>query len=85
MTAAKKAEGGVRTVTSTPRKKRAPELARCRQLAERADFDLRLAHDVAVAFGLPFVSLSKLKRARREMSDLLRELETADGSDNADR
>jgi len=70
-------------VTSTPRKKRSPELVRCRQLAERTVFDLKLAHDAAVAFGLPFVSLSKLKRARREMSDLLRELEAANWSDNA--
>ncbi len=48
-------------------------LSRCHQLAERTVFDLKLAHDAAVACGLPFVSLSKLKRARREMSDLLRE------------
>ncbi len=49
-------------------------LIRCKQLAKRSAFDLNLAHDAGVSAQLPFVHLAKIKRARREMIDLLREL-----------
>lgn len=49
-------------------------LARCKELAKRSAFDLSLAHDAAMSAGVPFTSLAKIKRARREVSDLLREL-----------
>ncbi len=53
-------------------------LARCKHLAKRSAFDLNLAHDAGVSAQLPFVSLSRIKRARREMNDLLRELSGKD-------
>jgi len=49
-------------------------LARARHLAERSATDLKLAHDAALACGLPFASLSKIKRAQREMRALLSDL-----------
>ncbi len=49
--------------------------ARLRKLVERSAFDLRFAHEAALAVGVPFAQLAKIKRARREMSDLARELE----------
>jgi homoserine dehydrogenase len=48
-------------------------LARYEQLIRRAAFDLKLAHDAAVAAGTPFARLAKIKRARSEMRDLMRE------------
>jgi hypothetical protein len=56
-------------------KQESSALTRTKQLAKRSAFDLNLAHDAAVSAQLPFVSLSRIKRARREMNDLLRELE----------
>jgi hypothetical protein len=53
-----------------------PALARALTLARRADFDLSLLHDSALAVGLPFSQLSKVKRAQREMKDLLHSLST---------
>jgi hypothetical protein len=52
-----------------------PALARARHLAERSATDLKLTADAARAAGLPFKSLSKIQRARREMRDLLSEIE----------
>jgi hypothetical protein len=52
-----------------------PELARARTLAERVSVDLRLTHDAVRAAGLPYKSLSKIQRARRELRDLLGEIE----------
>jgi len=52
-----------------------PALARTRTLAERSATDLKLAHDAALAAGMPFVDLSKLMRARREVKDLLKRIE----------
>jgi hypothetical protein len=49
-------------------------LVRCKELAKRSAFDLSLAHDAAIASNIPFVHLAKIKRARREMNDLLRDL-----------
>ncbi len=56
------------------RKQEASALVRCKQLAKRSAFDLNLAHDSAVSANIPFVHLAKIKRARREMDDLVREL-----------
>ncbi len=56
------------------RQQESSALARCQQLAKRSAFDLNLAHDAGVSAQLPFVHLSRIKRARREMNDLLREL-----------
>ncbi len=50
-------------------------LARTRHLAERSATDLKLAHDAALAAGLPYKSLLKIQRARRELRDLLSEIE----------
>jgi hypothetical protein len=47
---------------------------RCKELAKRSAFDLNLAHDSAVSANIPFVHLAKIKRARREIADLLRSL-----------
>ncbi len=55
-------------------KQESSALARCQQLAKRSAFDLSLAHDAGVSAQLPFVHLARIKRARREMDDLLREL-----------
>jgi hypothetical protein len=52
-----------------------PALTRCRQLAARSETDLKLTADAARAAGLPFKSLSKIQRARREVRDLLGEIE----------
>jgi hypothetical protein len=54
-------------------------LVRCQQLAKRSAFDLSLAHDAGISAQLPFVHLARIKRARREMNDLIREL-TADAA-----
>ncbi len=56
------------------RQQESSALARCKHLAKRSAFDLNLAHDAGVSAQLPFVHLSRIKRARREMHDLLREL-----------
>lgn len=53
---------------------KSPALARCKELAKRSAFDLNLAHDAAIGANIPFVHLAKIKRARQEMNDLLREL-----------
>jgi hypothetical protein len=53
-----------------------PTEARLRKLVERSSFDLRFAHEAALQVGVPFAQLAKIKRARREMSDLARELES---------
>jgi hypothetical protein len=55
-------------------KQQSSALARCKQLVERARFDLQLAMDAARSADVPFSRLVRLKRARREMDDLLREL-----------
>ncbi len=55
-------------------KQEASALVRCKQLAERSAFDLNLAHDAAMSAKVPFASLARIKRARREMNDLVREL-----------
>jgi hypothetical protein len=47
---------------------------RFKQLVERARFDLQLAMDAARSADVPFSRLVRLKRARREMNDLLCEL-----------
>jgi endonuclease/exonuclease/phosphatase family metal-dependent hydrolase len=59
-------------------KQESSALARCQQLAKRSAFDLNLAHDAAVSAQLTFVHLARIKRARREMIDLLRELSGKD-------
>ena len=46
------------------------------QLAARVETDLRLLHDAAVAIRLPFNRLARVKRARREVADELREIES---------
>ena len=50
-------------------------VARYAQLAQRVEVDLRLLHDAAVAIALPFNRLARVKRARREVADELREIE----------
>ena len=52
-----------------------PALARTRQLVERSDCDLKLAMDAALAAGIYYARRSKIIRARRELKDLLREIE----------
>ena len=42
---------------------------RYRQLLERADFDLKLARDVALSLALPSRRIARLNRARRELRD----------------
>jgi hypothetical protein len=59
---------------SVVRKQESSALVRCKELAKRSAFDLNLAHDAAMSANVPFASLARIKRARREMSDLLREL-----------
>jgi hypothetical protein len=61
-------------------KQESSALVRCKQLVERARFDLQLAMDAARSADVPFSRLVRLKRARREVNDLLRELTV-----NADR
>ncbi len=56
------------------RKQESSALVRCKELAKRSAFDLNLAHDAAMSAKVPFASLARIKRARREMNDLLREL-----------
>jgi hypothetical protein len=56
------------------RKQESSALVRCKELAKRSAFDLNLAHDAAMSAHVPFASLARIKRARREMDDLLREL-----------
>jgi hypothetical protein len=56
------------------RQKNPPALARSLTLARRAEFDLGLLHDAALAAAVPFASLAKIKRARGEVKNLLREL-----------
>ncbi len=63
---------------SVAHKQESSALIRCQQLAKRSAFDLNLAHDAAVSAQLPFVHLARIKRARREMDDLLRELSGKD-------
>ncbi len=46
-----------------------PAIARYRQLLERADFDLKLARDVALSLALPSRRIARLNRARRELGD----------------
>jgi hypothetical protein len=65
------------------RQQESSALARCRQLAKRSAFDLSLAHDAGVSAHLPFVHLARIKRARREIKDLLREL--ASGNESCQR
>ncbi|MGI8656382.1 MAG: hypothetical protein ACR2LC_14340 [Pyrinomonadaceae bacterium] len=60
------------------RQQESSALARCQQLAKRSAFDLSLAHDAGVSAHLPFAHLARIKRARREMNDLLRELSGKD-------
>jgi hypothetical protein len=55
-------------------KQESSALVRCKELAKRSAFDLNLAHDAAMSAHVPFASLARIKRARREMNDLLREL-----------
>ena len=50
-------------------------LARYLELAERCRHDLKLWHDAALAISLPFIRLQRIKRARREVADELREIE----------
>jgi hypothetical protein len=52
-------------------------LARYATLARRVATDIRLLHDAALAIQLPFNRLARVKRARREISDELRALESA--------
>lgn len=59
---------------SVVRKQESSALIRCKQLVRRTAFDLNLAHDAAMSAKVPFASLARIKRARREMNDLLREL-----------
>lgn len=61
-------------------KQQSSALVRCKELAKRSAFDLSLAFDAAMTAKVPFASLAKIKRARREMNDLIRELTV-----NADR
>jgi hypothetical protein len=56
------------------RKQESSALVRCKELAKRSAFDLNLAHDAAMSAKVPFASLARIKRARREMNDLIREL-----------
>ena len=46
-----------------------PAITRYRQLLERADFDLKLARDVALSLALPSRRIARLNRARRELGD----------------
>lgn len=62
--------------------KAAAQRARLVQLVTRSAFDLKLAHDAALAAALPFAGLVKLKRAQREVGDLARELALAAASAN---
>ena len=48
--------------------------ARYKELLGRVQIDLRLTHDAALAVGLEFKRLARLKRAMREISDELREV-----------
>jgi hypothetical protein len=59
---------------SVVRKQESSALIRCKQLARRTAFDLNLAHDAAMSANISFSSLERIRRARREMNDLLREL-----------
>lgn len=43
-------------------------------LAARTSTDLKLLNDAALAARVPYKQLAKIQRARRELSDLLREL-----------
>jgi hypothetical protein len=52
-----------------------PALARARTLAERVSVDLRLTHDAVRAANLPYAYLARVQRARREVADLLRQIE----------
>ena len=54
-------------------------LNRCKMLAERSDFDLRLAFDAARLAGLPYSELARLTRARREIADLLKRIKARSG------
>ncbi len=58
-------------------------LARYATLARRVATDIRLLHDAALAIQLPFNRLARVKRARREISDELRALESATEGRNA--
>lgn len=51
-----------------------PALARCKTLAARSETDLSLLRDSVQAVGLPFSQLARVKRAQREIKDLLSEL-----------
>jgi hypothetical protein len=64
-------------------KQESSALTRCKQLVERTRFDLNLAHAAAVASNIPFVQLAKIKRARREVNDLLRDLSKQDCHEQA--
>jgi len=55
-------------------KQESSALVRCKQLAQRSAFDLSLAFDAAMTAKVPFASLARIKRARREVADLLRDL-----------
>jgi hypothetical protein len=55
------------------RKQESSALVRCQQLAKRSAFDLSLAHDAGVSAQLPFVHLAKIKRARPDQTENLKE------------
>jgi homoserine dehydrogenase len=56
------------------RQRTSPALARTRELAERSQSDLKLLHDATLAAQIPFIHLAKVKRARAEITNLLREI-----------
>ncbi len=55
-----------------------PAEARFAQLARRTMFDLNLLRDAAMSANIPFAHLVKIKRARREMKDLIQDLSKQD-------
>ena len=67
-----------------PEATRSPHLARCRELAARSGFDLKLTWDAASAARIDETQLSRISRERAEISALLRELEKAAPSSKAE-
>jgi hypothetical protein len=49
-------------------------ITRTRQLAERAGTDLKLLGDAALAARVPYPTLAKVRRAQREVRDLISDL-----------
>ena len=59
---------------SEQKQKTPPALARALTLARRAEFDLKLLADAGLAAEVPFAQLARIRRASRELKDLLRDL-----------